>query len=339
MKRDDIGRLTFAILACLGSLHSSAAEPDQGAARLAKEVRDSGWIIFAARTDKGDWDLFLMRPDGSALRNITNTPDSNEGLARFSPDGKRILYRRIARDDRFDNNRHGIQGQLVLAHSDGSGPEACGKEGEFPWASWSPDGRSIACLDRKGITLVDLADRKTTNTLQRKGFFQQTTWSPDGKWICGVANSYDTGWSVARMEIATGQANAVSRVNCCTPDWFPDSQRLIFSHRPKEWTQLWMADGEGRERKLVYAEDGRHVYGGCISPDGLYVLFTGNKEENGDAQKAGAPMALMRLGDAPVLGGQSAELRRQHPNAGTGPVLLLPRGWEPHWTAFDVGKR
>jgi len=30
------------------------------------------------------------------------------------------------------------------------------------------------------------------------------------------------------------------------------------------------------ERGLVYGEDGRHVYGGCISPDGKFVLFTGN---------------------------------------------------------------
>ena len=24
-----------------------------------------GWIVFCARSDKGDWDLFLCRPDGS----------------------------------------------------------------------------------------------------------------------------------------------------------------------------------------------------------------------------------------------------------------------------------
>ncbi len=47
-----------------------------------------------------------------------------------------------------------------------------------------------------------------------------------------------------------------------------------------------------------------------ISPDGRYVLFTGNMQEDGDPGNAGAPMGLMRLSDAPIIGGESRELRR-----------------------------
>ena len=94
-----------------------------------------------------------------------------------------------------------------------------------------------------------------------------------------------------------------------------------------------MADGQGKSRRLVYGEDGRHVYGGHVSPDGKYVLFTGNMREDGDPGGAGAPMGLMRLGDAPIIGGQSSELRAKHPRARSGPVLVLPVGWEPCWTS------
>ena len=66
-------------------------------AGLAKEVRTKGWIVFSATNAQGDWDLFLMRPDGSARRNITNTADFHEAAARFAPDGQRILYYRIPR--------------------------------------------------------------------------------------------------------------------------------------------------------------------------------------------------------------------------------------------------
>jgi Tol biopolymer transport system component len=314
---------------------AAGATPDAGTARLAGEVREQGWIVFGAHTSQGDWDLFVMRPDGSSLRNITDTRDFNEGLPRFSPGGRQLLYRRISRTEKFDNNRHGQQGQLMLAAADGTQGRPLGKDGEYPWASWSPDGKSIACLERGGIRLVDLSSGRTQRTLQRKGLYQQLTWSPDGKWLCGVANSFDTGWTVARMEVETGQINAVSRVDCCTPDWFGDSKRLVFSGRPGQWTQLWMANGDGSGRKLLYAEDGRHVYGGCASPDGMYILFTGNKEEDGDPKNAGAPMGIMRLADAPILGGDGAELRKQYPEAKAGPVLLLPRGWEPHWTAGE----
>src|SRR5512136_2993884 len=131
------------------------------------------------------------------------------------------------------------------------------------------------------------------------------------------------------MNATTGEATAVNRVDCCTPDWFPDPKQVIFSWRPPGqkankgygWTQLWRADAAGTSRQLVYGEDGRHVYGGHISPDGRYVLFTGNVQENGDPGHAGAPMRLMRLSDAPIIGGESEELRALHPNARSGPVL------------------
>jgi hypothetical protein len=97
-----------------------------------------------------------------------------------------------------------------------------------------------------------------------------------------------------------------------------------------------MADAEGRTRSLVYGEDGRHVYGGHVSPNGKYVLFTGNMQEDGDPTHAGAPMGLMRLSDAPLIGGPSPELSRLFPRARRGPVLVLPLGWEPCWTSQDL---
>jgi Tol biopolymer transport system component len=320
-----------------------AIRPDNISA-LADEVHAKGWIVFSARSDKEDWDLFVCRPDGSSLRNLTSTPEFNEAAAHFSPDGRKLLYRRLPRTESIDGNRYGEQGELVIADSDGTEPQVLGKPGEYSWASWSPDHKEIACLSIKGISLVNLSNREAIQTLPRKGFFQQLTWSPDGKWLCGVANSYGTGWSIARMELATGAANAVNRVDCCTPDWFPDSENVIFSWRPpgqkgnagNGWTQLWRADAQGKSRQLVYGEDGRHVYGGHVSRDGRYVLFTGNMQEDGDPGHAGAPMGLMRLSDAPIIGAQSKDLRALHPSANSGPVLTLPIGWEPSWTYAEI---
>ena len=316
----------------------------EAVAQLALEVRGMGWIVYSARTSDGDWDLFACHPDGSGARNITHTPAANEVSPQFSRDGRKLLYRRLARGESVDGNVYGTQGELVLAAADGSSPAPLGKVGEFPWATWGPDGRQVVCLSLKGISFVDLDTRKVARTLPRKGFFQQLTWSPDGQWLVGVANSFGTSWSIARMDAQTGAANAVSRVDCCTPDWYPDGRSVIFSNRPLPqtgnhgygWTQLWTADAEGKERRLVYAEDGRHVYGGQVSPDGRYVLFTGNMEENGDPGHSGAPMGLIRLADAPIIVGDYAELRKDHPEAKAGPALVLPAGWEPCWTSAEI---
>ncbi len=333
--------------ACCGLTSDAQATREGPVGRLREEVGDQGWIVYSGRSADGDWDLFLCRPDGADLRNITRTPDYHEAAAQFSRDGRRLLYRRLPREATIDGNDYGTQGTLVLADSDGTGAKVVGGKGEYPWASWSPDGKQIACLSIRGVAFVDLATGKVLRTLPRKGFFQQTTWSPDGKRVCGVANSYSTGWSVAVMEVATGEAAAVSRVDCCTPDWFPDGRRLVFSNRPagqkgnggQGWTQLWMADVEGRSRRLVYGEDGRHIYGGHVSPDGKYVLFTGNMREDGDPQRAGSPMGLMRLADAPIIGGVSRELRQLHREVSSGPVLRLPVGWEPCWTLAEFPAR
>jgi len=336
--------IALAIAASCGTQRAAADTSRDAITRLAAEVRNLGWIIYGARSPQGDWDLFACRPDGSAVRPITRTPEFSEFSPQVSRDGRRLLYRRVKRDEKLDNNRHGEQGELVVANSDGTNPQSLGAEGELPWASWSPDGRQIASLSISGIAFIDLETRHVVRKLERKGFFQQLTWSPDGQWLVGVANSYGTGWSIARMNVATGASEAVNRVDCCTPDWFPDSRNVIFSWRPPGqrsnrgygWTQLWMADAEGKSRRLVYGEDGRHVYGGCVSPDGNYVLFTGNIQEDGDPGNAGAPMGLMRLSDAPIIGGESVELRALHPRVNDGPVLTLPTGWEPCWTFSEI---
>ena len=317
-----------------------AADPSPEVARLADEVRGKGWIVFSARSEQGDWDLFLMRPDGSQRRALTRTPEWNEAAPQFSRDGTRLLYRRLKRVEAINGNRYGEQGALVAANSDGTGERVVGTEGELPWASWSPNGREFATLSLKGVSLVDAETGNVLRTFPRQGFFQQLTWSPDGKWLIGVANSFGTGWSIARMDVAKGAVSAVNTVDCCTPDWFPDSRQVIFSWRPpgqkanrgSGWTQLWRADAAGKSRALVYGEDGRHIYGGHVSPDAQYVLFTGNLEEDGDPQHAGAPMGLMRVVDGPIIGGESIELRALHPGAKNGPVLALPAGWEPCWT-------
>ncbi len=327
----------FLMCACSRPPQTPARDPR--AAALAREVSNLGWIAFGARTDKGDWDLFVMRPDGSHRRDITNTPGYNEAAPRFSPDGSKLLYRRLAKDKNIDGNRYGMQGQLVIASADGSNPQVWGGEGEFPWASWGPDGNQIACLAPKGISIVDLATRKEVRTMDRKGIFQQLSWSPDGQWLTGVANVGEV-WTIVRMNASTGDLNPVHEYQNCTPHWLPDSKRLLFSYRPAGqenenkgagWTQLCTAHADGTNVGMVYGEDGVHIYGNMISPDAKYVLFTRSVEEDGDPHHAGSPMAIMRLADAPTIGGVSRVLRKRQPETKNGVLLDLPVGWKPHW--------
>jgi len=309
---------------------------------LAKEVADRGWLVYGARGDNGTWDLFLSRPDGSQRRNITNSPDAEEAAPRFSPDGTRLLYRRMNRGAEINHDKWGFQGQLILANGDGSNPAAFGGEGEYPWATWSPDGRQVVCLFPKGIKVYDLNSKSVVREFARQGIYQQLFWSPDGNWFCGVANNQGESWTVVRVDAASGEVNAARKYQNCTPDWDPDSNHIILSSRPAGqpgaagygYTQLWLVSGDGAEQQLLYGEDGSHIYGGAFSPDGQYVIFTKDPTDGRASEKDGAPMCIVRAKDTPMITGESADLRKLHPITKNGPVLTLEKGWEPHWSYF-----
>lgn len=327
------------------SLNSLAqSNEDKEASQLKQEVHNKGWLAYSARSDNGTWDVFLSRPDGSERCNITHTPDFEEAAPRFSPSGDKLLYRRLAKGTTINHDQYGTQGQLIISTSDGTEPEAIGADGEFPWACWSPDGTQIACLAKKGIQIFTLSGKEMVRQLPRQGIYQQLSWSPDGKWFCGTANHGGEYWTVVRMNAENGEVNVLRSFQNCTPDWCPDSAHVILSSRPAGqpgakgygYTQLWEVDGEGKKQELLFGEDGLHIYGGALSPDGNYVLFTKCPDDGGGAEKTGGTMCLIRKVDTPAVGGASPDLRKLHPNAKNAPVIEIEKGWEPHWTATEI---
>ena len=206
-----------------------------------------GWIAFSAKTEAGDWDLFICRPDGSDRRPLTTTRDFHEAGVRFSPDGERILYYRMPKSEPLDNNTYGTF-ELIMADADGSHAETLGPN--YRWATWGPDGSQIACLAGSTIRIVNLTTRKTVRDLPRKGIVQQLGWSPDGKWFAGTANGLGPYWNIGRMNADTGAVNAVSETDRynCTPDWFPDSQAdcLLARDRPRTGRFRGDLDCQGR---------------------------------------------------------------------------------------------
>lgn len=316
-----------------------AADAPPGDAPLAAELHTRGWIVFSAQTPHGDWDIFLMRPDGSERRALTDTREFNEAGARFSPDGKRLLYYRLTKSDAVDNNSYGTF-DLVLADSNGRNAVVYGRD--FPWASWSPDGRQLACLAPKGIQIVDVASRQVVRTLPRQGLVEQLVWSPNGKAFTGTANGLGAYWNIGQLANGEGKINAVSETDRynCTPDWHPDSRHILYARGiiPKQGgrAQLWMASDDGREKNMLYAEEGRHIYGACAAPDAKFLLFTRSVEDLGAVGKSQTTLAVLRWADTPMLGDESAELRQQFSTAKSARWLDLGPGWEPHWTYSEA---
>ena len=355
----------FLVAALIVSAQATAAE-DPAADALRKEAGKQGWIVMAAYAQEieaqqrlpddnvGQADLYLMRPDGSQMRNITHTPDTHEFFVRFSADGKKIMFRRLRKSKDINHDSVGTQGELVFAASDGSNPVAFGKYGEYPWATWSPDTRQIACLyNNEGvIRFFDAETKQKIREMPNHGIFQQMYWSPDGKKLCGTAKVKGASWSIIALDLETQQTTVLSQYFNCTPNWFKDSGGVVNSRRNPAWgrkggkgdpygnTVLVQATADGQTRGLLFADIDAHVYNGFTSPDNKYVAFhTGMSEggTKGDLKKHRC-FYVMRRSDGPIIQPGFEELLKLHPDAKTGPVLQ-PRfaNGHPLVTAFVAG--
>ena len=151
-------------------------------------------------------------------------------------------------------------------------------------------------------------------------------WSPDGQRFLGTANGLGQFWNIGVLEAASGEIRAVSETDRynCTGDW-SGSEWLVYARgiipETGGFAELWEARADGQERRRLYAEAGRHLYGACASPDGKYVLFTRSVEDLGKA--ISTQMAVIRhpRSGGADRGGQAA----RGPCAGWDP-LGQPRG-------------
>ncbi|MBM4031061.1 MAG: hypothetical protein FJ291_04665 [Planctomycetes bacterium] len=357
--------LALALASCVAGAGAADVEA------LAKEVASCGWLVFTAHpaeigggalianpAARGQADLYLGRPNGSGLRNITNTKDYTEYGGRFSHDGKRLLYFRIPSSKLISHDQWGAMGELVIANPDGSNPVVQGKEGQFPWAAWGPDDTQIACLrKREGrITVHDLATKRIVKEFPNLGIYQQLGWSPDGKRFCGTANVAGHQWNIVSIDLAKRSLTLLTRALNCTPDWFQDDpDRVLYSNRTPGmtprlglmvnsygFTVLMQATADGKSRTLVYGALNKHVYFGCTSPDSKYAVFA---DDPNDGFIVGE-LRLVRLADTPIIAPKPPfpELKERCPIARDGPVLDLKlpngaplRGFEPHWTYAEIG--
>src|SRR5262245_5665668 len=139
-------------------------------------------------------EIYLMNADGSGQKRLTFTP-GYDGGPFFSPDGKRILWRR------FDRN--GANADIYTMKLDGSDARRLTDFGCMSWAPYyHPTGKSIVFTANKlgfanfELFLVDaLGEREPVRVTFTEGFDGLPVFSPDGAKLCWTSNRAPDGAS------------------------------------------------------------------------------------------------------------------------------------------------
>jgi Tol biopolymer transport system component/DNA-binding winged helix-turn-helix (wHTH) protein len=174
----------------------------------------------------GDRNLSQSRPDGTERVQLT-TEFTSVGDARWSPDGKRIV---------FDAVRHGRPYNIYLVRAEGGAiEELLSNDGGHGSPDWSPDGGSIAYAARgdkrtvppaeEAIYMLDLKTRETTKMPGSDGLIYPR-WSPDGKYLATLSESYE---KVMLFNLETRKWKEIAHGNSLSGlTWSQNGQYLYF---------------------------------------------------------------------------------------------------------------
>jgi Tol biopolymer transport system component len=181
---------------------------------------DGEWIAFLNESGT-QGDIYLIRPDGTDLRRLTDSNNiSRDGDLVWSPDGKQLAYS-VYRDETIVeiyvmDVEDALQGVAVSQQLTDSPA--------FTWnlvTSWSPDGSRLAfSSDRDGNTEIYLMNVDGSNVVRLTNNLASDTqpdWSPDGKQIAFTSdrdgNTEIYVLDVEEAILSTGDANVKRLTN------------------------------------------------------------------------------------------------------------------------------
>ncbi len=291
------------LFAAVASLAQSARASDTAPLR-ARLTALPFKIAYESYVD-GNWEIFVMNPDGSHPVNLTKTPDLNEHYPQISPDGARMCF--VA--DKGEG-RDAIR-SLYVMDIDGQNRKKLADYAREPF--WSPDGKVIGYLDQeypkfnvmdyytKGMNFYDLATGKITphpnyanlHHLYNPGF------CANGKWIVSTVHA-GMGFDHTILLIeANGNKIIDLKIPGCRPCFSPDGKQVAWGASDNEIAAAPI-DTDSDEPKVgewrVHIKDATNkIYHVDWSPDSRFLSFSRGPDGEGDLTKAGTFQAACEI--------------------------------------------
>jgi TolB protein len=233
----------------LAGAASSAPKPAPPAAGA--PPYDSAWpqfspdgqsLVFASTRQEADWEIYVMKADGSGAVRLTHAP-GRDAHPIFTPDGTRILFQ--------------------SARAGGAAPGAPADPGEVDLYVMDADGSNQRPL------------------IAAPGFDGVPSFSKDGRTLAymhGTPHGDGFHWEI-RLADADGtndRALTAGVWSSQVPVFDPAGGRLALHADPKGRNQLFLMDLATRVLTRLATSDGTDEVP-SFSPDGRYVAFTSTR--------------------------------------------------------------
>lgn len=248
----------------------------------------NGPIAFVGTVDSEDYlygeqtELFMINPDGSGERRLTDDPSAFDSQPAWSPDGSRIVFAK--------GGEIAERSGLFVMEADGSGVTLLVEDetgADSP--AWSPDGTSIAFDSGRGheetgtgsrdIFIVDAGGHGSPVRVTMDPAMEvQPAWSPDSSQIAFARYEGDT-TDLYVLDVAGGATRQLTDGDAADfrPAWSPNGKRLAFERDG----DIYVIDADGSDiRRLTDdpAFDGEPAW----SPDGTKIAFSSDRDGDFD---------------------------------------------------------
>ena len=235
---------------------------------------DGSTIVM--RSSSGQEDLYIVKPDGSGLRKITDDT-AKDRAPRWSPDGTRIA---------FYSDRSGRY-EIWTIDAEGSElQQATSTTGRSVWfPEWAPDGKKIVAFNEGASLLFDVsgvlptAHPENLPPVDKDVSFAASSWSPDGMLLAGL--SMRDGTPTSGIWIYSMDSKAYTKVAelgddaINNPVWTPDGRHIILASEGG----LVAIDRATLEVKKIFRPVGYGASQPSITRDGRMIYFSTDREE------------------------------------------------------------